>query len=588
MATKRPHPWRSLAVLLVALLVGVGLMATLGAWTPRLGLDLRGGTSITLTARPSAGQGPVTPEKLAEAVEIIRNRVGAIAEAEVTTQGNDHIVVEVPGVGQDQIVRLVGSTAELRFRQVLAAAQVSAPPQTKPTPSKSPATSKATPKPTASPSVTPSKKATTSPKPRAPGRAVPQAFRQNAPTPTPTPKATTSPKATPRTATPSPGATTPTVDNGKVQVSTTGASPQQLAELQKFKCSDYAPGKDNSKQVLFTCDREGGTKFVLGPAIVLGSEIADASAQLPQNQLAWQVGLRLKGQGKSKFAQASTQMYQLQQPLSQFAIVLDGKVVSYPVIQGPITDGQASITGNFSQQESTDLANTLKYGALPLSFETSQVSAVSPTLGSDQLTGGLIAGAIGLALVVVYSFFYYRGLGLVVVLSLAAAGALVYESVVLLGKSAGFTLTLAGIAGLIVAIGITADSFVVYFERLRDEVRDGRSLRTAVETGWIRARRTILAADSVSLLAAVVLYALSVGNVRGFAYALGLTTLIDIIIVFVFTKPLITLLARTHFFGEGHRFSGLDPSRLGVPRERLAPRTATRASSTRASSPKGA
>ncbi|SDS83961.1 protein translocase subunit SecD [Actinopolymorpha singaporensis] len=570
MATKRPHPWRSLAVLLVALLVGVGLMATLGAWTPRLGLDLRGGTSITLTARPSAGQGPVTPEKLAEAVQIIRNRVGAIAEAEVTTQGNDHIVVEVPGVGQDQIVRLVGSTAELRFRQVLAAAPVSAAaPKPKATPSRSPATPK--PKPSVSPSAKPSKSA----KPRSPGRAVPQAFRRDAAKPTPTP--------TPKTATPSPKATTPTVDNGKVQVSTTGASPQQMAELQKFKCADYTPGKDNPKQALFTCDREGTTKFVLGPAIILGSEIADASAQLPQNQLAWQVGLRLKGAGKSKFAQASTQMYQLQQPLSQFAIVLDGKVVSYPVIQGPITDGQASITGNFSQQEATDLANTLKYGALPLSFETSQVSAVSPTLGSDQLTGGLIAGAIGLALVVLYSFFYYRGLGLVVVLSLAAAGALVYASVVLLGTAQGFTLTLAGIAGLIVAIGITADSFVVYFERLRDEVREGRSLRTAVETGWVRARRTILAADSVSLLAAVVLYALSVGNVRGFAYALGLTTLIDIIIVFVFTKPLVTLLARTHFFGEGHRFSGLDPSRLGVPRERLAPRTATRASA-----PKGA
>jgi preprotein translocase subunit SecD len=197
--------------------------------------------------------------------------------------------------------------------------------------------------------------------------------------------------------------------------------------------------------------------------------------------------------------------------------------------------------------------------------------AVSPTLGSDQLRGGLIAGAIGLALVVLYSFFYYRGLGVVVVLSLAAAAVLVYAAVSLLGEAQGFTLTLAGIAGLIVAIGITADSFVVYFERLRDEVREGRSLRTAVETGWVRARRTILAADSVSLLAAVVLYTLSVGNVRGFAYALGLTTVVDIVIVFVFTKPLLTLLARTRFFGEGHRFSGLDPSRLGVSRQRLAP-----------------
>ncbi|GAA5002074.1 protein translocase subunit SecD [Actinopolymorpha pittospori] len=560
MATKRPHPWRSLGALLLVLVVGFGTMIAIGTLTPRLGLDLRGGTSITLTARPSAGQGPVTPEKLAEAVDIIRNRVGSVAEAEVTTQGNDHIVVEVPGVGQDEIVRLVGSTAELRFRQVLAVAPAAAAaPAPTPTPSGSPSPSTTpTPTPTGSPS------ASVTPHDR--GRAVPQSLKAAAPTPTPSATSTPSPTNQPNP---------PAPDNGKVQVSTTGASAAQLAALDKFKCEQFTPAKDNSRNPLLTCDRESATKFVLGPALILGSEISDASAQLPQNQLSWQVGLQLKGAGKSKFAQASTQMYQLQQPLSQFAIVLDGKVVSFPVIEGPITDGQASITGQFSQQQATDLANTLKYGALPLTFETSQVSTVSPTLGSDQLRGGLIAGAIGLALVVLYSFFYYRGLGLVVVLSLAAAAAVVYAAVSLLGPQ-GFTLTLAGIAGLIVAIGITADSFVVYFERLRDEVREGRSLRTAVETGWVRARRTILAADSVSLLAAVVLYTLSVGNVRGFAYALGLTTVVDIIIVFVFTKPLLTLLSRTRFFGEGHRFSGLDPSRLGVPRERLAPRTVKR------------
>ncbi|HZC26208.1 MAG TPA: protein translocase subunit SecD [Actinopolymorphaceae bacterium] len=572
MATKTQHPWRALGVVALVLVIGVGTMALLQAWTPKLGLDLRGGVSITLTARPSAGQGPVTPEKLNEAVDIIRNRVGAIAEAEVTTQGRDHIIVAIPGVGQDKTVKLVGSTAELRFRQVLLTQPVGAapPPTPKPTPtgpSASPSPTKgetAGPKSTKSPSTK-----SPSPTPKNPGRAVPHAF---APTPTATPS------PSPKTPTPTP-AQPP--QPGKVQVSTTGATPEQAAALQAFKCKDYSPAKDNPSQPLYTCDREQSTKFVLGPALVLGSEIANATAQIPQNQVNWQVGLELKGAGKTKFAQASTQMYQLQDPLKQFAIVLDGKVVSYPQIISPITDGNASITGSFSQQEATDLANTLKYGALPLTFETSEVSNVSPTLGSDQLTGGLIAGAIGLGLVVLYSFFYYRGLGFVVVSSLLVAGATTYLAVVLLGHGQGFTLTLAGIAGLIVAIGITADSFVVFFERLRDEVREGRSLRTAVETGWIRARRTILAADSVSLLAAVVLYTLSIGNVRGFAYALGLTTLVDIAVVFVFTKPLLTLLARTKFFGEGHRFSGLDPGRLGVPAKQLAPRAARRTAATR-------
>ncbi|WP_020573687.1 protein translocase subunit SecD [Actinopolymorpha alba] len=569
MATKRPHPWRALGILLLVIVVGFGTMALVGAWTPRLGLDLRGGTSITLTARPSAGQGQVTPEKLNEAVDIIRNRVSALTEAEVTTQGNDHIVVDVPGVGQDEIVRLVGSTAELRFRQVLgvqqAAAAAPTPPTGSPTPSPS-GSSKPTSSPTpgSSPSTSPGPSASPSGSPDNRGRAVPSALsRANAPSPTPSP---TSPSPTAPSASPS-----PTPQPGKVGVSTTGATAEQLTALQSFKCADYTAAKDNPNAPLLTCNREDNAKFVLGPALVRGSEIADANAQLPQNQLSWEVGLRLKGAGKNAFADASRQMYQLQSPLNQFAIVLDGKVVSYPQIIQPITDGNASITGNFSQQQATELSNVLKYGALPLTFETSQVSNVSPTLGSDQLTGGLVAGAIGLALVVLYSFLYYRGLGLVVVLSLVVAAAITYASVVLLGASQGFTLTLAGIAGLIVAIGITADSFVVFFERLRDEVREGRSLRTAVETGWARARRTILAADSISLLAAVVLYTLSVGNVRGFAYALGLTTLIDIVVVFVFTKPLLTLLARTRFFGEGHRFSGLDPTRLGVSRQRLLP-----------------
>jgi preprotein translocase subunit SecD len=267
-----------------------------------------------------------------------------------------------------------------------------------------------------------------------------------------------------------------------------------------------------------------------------------------------------------KVLKATTAISKRPQGQNLFAIVLDGVAISTPSVSGPIPGGQAQITGSFTEAEARDLANVLKYGALPVSFETSTVETVSPQLGGDQLSAGVTAGIIGLALVILFSFLYYRGLGLVVVLSLTAAGALTYASVVLLGKSIGFTLTLAGIAGLIVAIGITADSFVIYFERLRDEVREGRSLRSSVETGWARAKHTIIAADSISLLAAAVLYILAVGGVKGFAFTLGLTTLIDLLVVFIFTKPIVTLLARTDFFGHGHKLSGLDPEHLGVER----------------------
>ncbi|WP_460521328.1 protein translocase subunit SecD [Flindersiella endophytica] len=565
---KRSRPGLALAVLVLALAIGAGTMALLQSWKPKLGLDLSGGTSITLTARPAAGQGQVTTEQLDEAVNIIRNRVGDIAEAEVTTQGSNHIVVAVPGVNQDEIVKRVGTTAEMRFRQVLAQAAAGQP-QVTPTPTTTgtptPGATE-TPKQTAKPSATPTDDA---------GQAGSAAVRGDKPSPSPTP--TTSGKK--------PGAAT-----GDIKVSTTPATAEQQAALAGFECKDYDRSKDDPDKPVMVCDESGGTKYLLGPAIVLGNQIGGATPGMDQYQTQWIVNLELKGQGTKNFAKASAQLVNLHDktPIDQFAIVLDGKVVSAPVMQAVISDGRSSIEGQFTQQSATDLANVLKYGALPLSFETSSVETVSPTLGSDQLSGGLLAGAIGLALVVLYSFFYYRGLGIVVVLSLAIAAGMTYEAAVLLGKAQGFTLTLAGIAGLIVAVGITADSFVVYFERLRDEVRDGKSLRTAVETGWNRARRTILAADSISLLAAVVLYFLSVGNVRGFAYALGLTTLIDLVIVFLFTKPLMTVLARTKFFGQGHRLSGLNPERLGVTAKQLAPTTATTRTRRPAAATKGA
>jgi preprotein translocase subunit SecD len=251
-------------------------------------------------------------------------------------------------------------------------------------------------------------------------------------------------------------------------------------------------------------------------------------------------------------------------------------VLSAPTNDEPITGGQAEISGGsanpFSQEEAESLANSLKYGALPLTFVPQQVTNEGPQLASNQLAAGIWAGIIGLTLVVIYCLIYYRALGLVVVASLAIAGLITYAAVLLLGEAYGFTLTLPGIAGLIVAVGITADSFIVFFERLRDEVRDGKSLRTAVEAGWDRAKLTILAADSISMLAAVVLFIFAIGAVKGFAFALGLVTLIDVFVVFFFTKPMVTLLARTEFFGQGHRLSGLDRAHLGLTEPRRAPR----------------
>jgi preprotein translocase subunit SecD len=262
-------------------------------------------------------------------------------------------------------------------------------------------------------------------------------------------------------------------------------------------------------------------------------------------------------------------------------VVLDGVVISSPVIEGAMNTGSAEITGSFTENQATLLANQLSYGALPLTFTKQSINTISPQLGSDQLHAGLLAGAIGLLLVVLYCLLYYRGLAVVAVSSLIIASVLVFEAIILLGKYEGLALELSGVAGLIVAIGITADSFVVFFERLRDEVRDGRTLRTAVERGWKRARRTVLVSDTVSFLAAALLWYFSIGEVKGFAFTLGLTTIIDVVVVFLFTKPMITLLARTKFYGQGHRWSGLDPARLGA----RAPWRASRAPRVTAATP---
>jgi preprotein translocase subunit SecD len=350
-------------------------------------------------------------------------------------------------------------------------------------------------------------------------------------------------------------------------------TPEFQSEVDALNCVDpvnLAGGTpDNPLEWLGACDQTGVQKYVMEPAFIEGVNVTDANAQLTQQGIGWVVTLEFDSEGAGALADASTELSALPEcgtgatPCNAFAIVLDGVVVSAPRFNEPILGGQAQIEGDFNAQEARDLANVLKYGALPVTLEVVDITSVSATVGGDQLRAGIIAGLIGLALVSVYLLLYYRVLGLVAVMSLAVAAALLYLFVVIFSKTIGLTLTLAGVAGAVVAVGITADSFIVYFERMRDELRDGRSLRQACDSGWVRARRTLLAADFVTLLAAVVLYFLSIGSVRGFAFILGLTTVIDLIIAFWFTHPVVVLLGRRKFMQGGSKWTGLDPERLG-------------------------
>ncbi len=551
MATTTGHPGRTLIVLAVLVAGLITLMAVSGTWTPKLGLDLRGGTTITLTASNTTGTGPVDPNSLQLAKTIIQSRVDSlgVGESEVTTSGDNQIIVTVPNVQQDELVRLVGQTAVLRFRAVYAAEQVQ-PPEPAPTATSEP-TQGATAAPSGEPTAAPSQSAEA---PSGEPSAQPSGTGNNMPLP-----------ALP-TAPPVP------LDKACVPADGTGTPPDKALEWQPTEACQAAFAEFTCEtkvtevpdQGMFACNQEKNEKYLLGPTLIEGNQLTSAVAGIPQNNVNWVVNLEFNSEGAAAFEQATREISQKSEPQNRFAIVLDGVAISAPSVNEPIPGGRAEISGNFTQKSATELANILKYGALPLAFDVSEVSNVSATLGGEQLRAGIIAGIIGLVLVVGYCFLYYRGLGIVVVASLGIAGILTYASMVLLGSSVGFALNLPGIAGAIVAIGITADSFVIYFERIRDEVREGRSLRTAVETGWRRARQTILIADTVTMLSALVLFVLAIGSVRGFAFTLGLTTLIDVVVVFLFTKPLMTLLARTKFFGGGHKFSGLDPEHLGV------------------------
>ena len=506
--------------------------------TPKLGLDLEGGTQVTLQAQTTDNQ-PPSSAALDQARQIIERRVNGlgVAEAEVVTQSPDRIVISVPGANGDA-AKSVGQTAQLRLRPVISSAAAAA------TPPAGSATPSATPSAGTSGSASPAASASASAQPS--GSATPQGF---APAPSASAPAATAPANAGPPTTPPPG-----VDPKQYA--------QALADFEKLTCSANSGASaslDKPTDVIASCDQNGGSKYLLNKAIIEGTEIAGASAVAPTSTSPqWTVSLDFKGTGQATWARYTSQhnvTVTPNDPANNVAFVLDGKTISAPAIQGTI-NGQTQITGSFTQSEAEDLANVLKYGALPLTFQQQEALTVSPTLGSDQLKAGLLAGGIGVALVFIYSLLYYRALGLVMIASLILSGILVYPVLVILGRQIGFTLTLAGIAGFIVAIGITADSFVVFFERLKDEIREGRSPRSAVPRAWLRARRTILSADAVSFLAAAILYYLAAGTVKGFAFTLGLSTVLDLVIVFLFTHPVVTLFARNKAF-MSPRISGL-------------------------------
>ncbi|MFB7494758.1 protein translocase subunit SecD [Streptomyces sp. NPDC056161] len=560
-ASAQSKPGRSLVLILIAIVALTGGMFASGHTTPRLGIDLAGGTSITLQAKADQGSA-INKANMDTAVEIMNRRVNGlgVSEAEVQTQGTSNIIVNIPkGTNSEEARQQVGTTAKLYFRPVLQSEPSSATPSASPSTSPSGSTS-----PSPSSSASTGEKASSSSSPTASatsqGRAVTDALKADA-TPSSSAGASDSP---------SPSATDSA--GSAANSGTDAASSKEEAEYAKLDCSkaaDRATAGKTAKpgDTTVACGEINKVwyKYLLGPAAVDGTEVKKAQAVFDtQTAAGWQVQMDFTSSGSKKFADVTGKLAQNQTPQNEFGIVLDGEVVSSPYVSQSITGGQAQISGSFTQEEAQSLANMLSYGALPLSFKVASMTTVTAALGGEQLHAGLLAGAIGLALVVIYLVVYYRGLSLVAMASLLVSAILTYVIMSLLGPAIGFALNLPAVCGAIVAIGITADSFIVFFERIRDEIREGRTLRPAVERAWPRARRTILVSDFVSFLAAAVLFIVTVGKVQGFAFTLGLTTVLDVVVVYFFTKPLMTILARRKFFAQGHKWSGLDPKSLGA------------------------
>jgi preprotein translocase subunit SecD len=503
-SARETPPWQPLLAFSALLAIVFGLVFFAGdrQAEPKLGIDLKGGTRVTLTARTPDGKRPER-DQLDKAKQIIQQRVDGlgVAGSEVVVSG-DTLVITVPGDDGRQ-ARNLGQTARLYIRPVAKAPNGQA--------------------------------MVMAAKPSTGGQEKPNGDAAPAPTPQEQRDAIE--------------------EQRKLRQAPKGATPQQIATLQAYmpkmncdpKANDPLLGNDDPNAYLLACSTDGKEVYLLEPMIIDGRDIGQAAASLSPQTNQWTVSLDFKGA-----AQKLWPTYTAENRGTQTAMTLDSRVVSAPAIQSTIT-GSTEISGGqngFTETEARDLANVLKYGSLPLSFEASDAETVSSTLGLSALHAGLLAGLVGLIAVLLYALAYYRMLGVLTFASLLLAGAMSYGLIVLLGRWIGFTLDLAGVAGFIIGIGMTADSFVVYFERIKDEMREGRSFRSAVPRGWASARRTVWTGNAVSLIAAIVIYVLAVGSVRGFAFTLGLTTILDVMVVFMVTHPLVVLATRSRFLSK--------------------------------------
>ncbi len=527
---------------------------------PLLGLDLQGGASVVLQPQAKVDNGVLN-----QAIAIIRKRVDSlgVAEPNISRQGNN-VVIELPGIKDPaNALRVVGQTAQLLFRPVLCAG-TSGPqlfPPYNPTPPTTGSTTTAPGATTTAPGPTTTSKPSTTPSSGAlgvSGGRIPSAGLPNQ-TPSTAPLAPTT--------TPGASTTTPTTTGGTTATTVPGQAPTYSATTCQFATTNVASALPTTPSAQDTADAtvllpgadkngnadNAGTRYLLGPAQLTGKVVATATAlppDLTQGQASWYVQVKFTSSGGPQFDKLAQANYQ-----KNVAIVLDGVVESAPTINAQTYNGTAIINGsNFTQGSAKNLALQLRYGSLPVQFQAQSIQTVSATIGKDSLRAGLLAGAVGLFLVMAYMIFYYRALGLVVVLGLTMSGMLLYAIISQLSQSSGLSLSLAGATGIIVSVGVTTDSYIVYFERLKDEIRSGKSVRSSVERGFARAYRTIVAADLVSIIAAAVLYLFTVGSVRGFAFFLGLSTLLDLITSYFFTRPMVALLGRSRFFTEAPFF----------------------------------
>jgi protein-export membrane protein, secD/secF family len=601
------HPGRRLLTIFLLLALGYGALVAgsvtgRASLTPGLALDLEGGTQIILTPTTSDGS-EITDQDVDQAIEIIRQRVDAsgVAEAQISRQGGQNIVVSLPGTPSQETLELVRTSAVLYFRPVIRILRGSASAIAQARNQAAAQAASASPEASAEPSTEPSTEPTT-PAPDA------ESTEPAEPT-TPAAEPTTPAPTAPATVTPEQVATSladvnkdgtissdPLPSTSEDNSSDSWITEQMIYDAAMMDCTaeqNLTGSTQDPAKAVISCAKDGsGTVYLLGPADIAGTNIANATSGLETTSQGsttnkWVVSLEFDSEGTNQFAAVSKRLLayrdaagaksssgqanpqaQVNQQKAQFAIVLDGLTIMAsgfsPDVKSPITNGRVQISGSFTQAQARTLANQLSFGSLPLSFTVQSEQQISATLGTEQLSNGLIAGMVGFLLIILYLAWQYRGLSVVAVASLVMAAATTYLVIAALSWSMGYRLSLAGVAGLIISIGITVDSFIIYFERVRDEVRHGRTLVAAVDEGWRHARQTIVVSDAVNLVAAVVLYFLAVGGVQGFAFTLGVTTIVDLGVIVLFTHPMMVWILRFRFFGEGHRLSGLDPEHLGA------------------------